>query len=195
MIHVVTTPPAIEPVSLSEMRAHLGIGQSQDTNRDPIIAGRIATARNMVEKYTGTAIMSQTLTGYSNVFDAVIPLCCPAQSITSIVYIDSDGTEQTLATDQYEIDTVTSVVVPAYGVSWPSARLKTNSVRVQYVAGYGDTAEDVPPPLLDAIKFMVGQWEVFQNTIEGGVRPLTIPNAAKELINPYIDWRGVMKRA
>ena len=191
MIHVVTTPPAVEPVSLAEMRSHLGIGQSSDTSRDAIIAGRITTARTMAESYTGQALITKTVTGYSNVFEDVICLLSPAKSITSINYIDTDGNSQTLDPAAYELDPITSIVVPAYGAIWPEAREKVNSVQVVYVAGYGNTAESVPAPILDAIKFMVGQWEQFQNTIEGGIRPLTIPNAAKELLAPYKDFREI----
>jgi len=39
----------------------------------------------------------------------------------------------------------------AYGACWPTPLCADPSVRVDYVAGYGDAADDVPPALRRAI--------------------------------------------
>jgi hypothetical protein len=86
--------------------------------------------------------------------------------------------------------------LPAYGLAWPDNRIEPNAVQIDYLCGYGEpgcTAAEsvaaVPEPIKDAIRFIVGQWEQFQSSIEGVVRPFTIPNAAKQLLEPYIDDR------
>lgn len=195
MKHVLTTAPAIEPVSLADMRAHLGITRSEDTSRDTIITARITAARQMAEFHTRQALIHQTWTAYATEFPAEIPLKSPLVSVSSVQYIDSNGALQTLAADQYSVDTINHCLVPAYGVSWPQTRIVPSAVRVAYVCGYGATAASVPQTIREAILFMVGQWEVFQNKITGDyndiVRPMTIPNAAKQLLGPYIDYRDL----
>jgi uncharacterized phiE125 gp8 family phage protein len=190
MQHIVTTPPDEEPVTLAQMRQHLGITQSTDTARDAIITGRIISARQWAEQYTRTAYVTQTLTGYSDDFHGQrIDLKAPLQSVSSILYLDANGVQQTLSTSDYLVDAVANCVVPAYGLDWPDARLQRNSIQIAYLSGYGDP-DDVPESIKDAIRFIVGQWEVFQASMEGVMRPFTIPNAAKQLLEPYVDMRG-----
>ncbi len=201
MLHAIKTQPAAEPVTLEEMRGHLGISQAEDTARDSIITGRIISARQWSEAYTRAAYITQTWTGYAVDFPCrhrlkathgqahnKIALKMPLQSVTHVKFLDVDGVQQTLDPSLYLVDTVTACIVPAYGQVWPSVRAQLNAVQVEYVCGYGD-AEAVPESIKDAIRFIVGQWEVFQNSIEGVVRPFTIPNAAKQLLDNYIDMR------
>jgi uncharacterized phiE125 gp8 family phage protein len=189
MQHIVTTAPDEEPVTLAQMRLHLGITQSTDTARDTIITGRITSARQWAEQYTRTAYVTQTLCGYSDDFHCQqIDLKGPLQAVTGILYLDSNGVQQTLSAADYLVDTVTNCVVPAYGLDWPDARLQRNSIQITYRSGYGDP-EDVPESIKDAIRFIVGQWEVFQASMEGVMRPFTIPNAAKQLLDNYVDMR------
>lgn len=191
MQHHTTTPPATEPVTLADLRLHLGIGQTDDTARDAIITGRIVTARIMAEKYTNTALISQTWTAYGRVFDPVIPLKSPLQSVASVKYIDSNGTLQTLDTAAYEIDRVSNIVVPAYGQAWPIPRDSVNSVQVEYVCGYGN-ASDVPAPIVDAIKYIVGWLEGYQASIEGNGPLMGMPRAAQQLLDPFKDYRDIV---
>ena len=50
MIDINKTPPATEPITLAEMRLHLGITQTADTARDAIISARITSARQWAEE-------------------------------------------------------------------------------------------------------------------------------------------------
>ncbi|MGZ5000626.1 MAG: head-tail connector protein [Methylomonas sp.] len=203
MIDIIKTAPATEPITLAEMRSHLGIAQAEDTTRDTIITGRIISARQWAEEYTRRAFITQTWTAYGSDFpgdrclivsgnngedSSAIKLRGKLQSVTSVKYLDLNGVQQTLPTTDYLVDLVTNSVVPAYGVTWPTGRIQLNAVQIEYVCGYGNAAA-VPEPIKDALRFIVGQWEVFQSSIEGVVRPFTIPNAAKELLNSYIDMR------
>jgi uncharacterized phiE125 gp8 family phage protein len=193
MKHTLITPPAIEPVSLSEMREYLGITQADDTARDAIITARITAARQMVEDKTGRALITQTLTGWAMTFEQQMPLIGNLQSVTSIQYTNTAAQVVTLDPSAYIVDTVGHCVLPSYGNAWPSVLDVPSAVRVQYVAGYGSTADDVPQILREAIKFIVGQWENYQATIEGGLRPMTIPAAAWQLMQPEVDYRGLAR--
>jgi|APLak6261660231_1056022.scaffolds.fasta_scaffold00071_33 phage conserved hypothetical protein, phiE125 gp8 family len=194
MTHLLKTPPVTEPVSLADMREHLGITQADDISRDNIIAGRIISAREWAEQYTGQAFITQAWTCYAHDFPYNVDtghrlrLKQPLVSVTAVKYNDADGIQQILAPSGYQVDLVGGCIVPAYGSSWPLARAQLNSVQVEYVCGYGNPA-DVPESIKDAIRFIVGQWEVFQTSMEGVVRPFTIPNAAKQLLDNYIDMR------
>ena len=51
------TPPAVEPVSLSEAKAHLRIMDEQEDD-DALIAGLIATARRLIERRLGISLIA-----------------------------------------------------------------------------------------------------------------------------------------
>lgn len=191
MIHTTTTPPATEPVTLAEMRAHLGIGQVDDTARDAIITGRIKTARFMAEEFTRRALITQTITASGAAFENVIALKGPLQSVTSVKYTDSTGIVQTLDPAGYDQDTVANIIVPAYGQSWPVPRDSINSVQIVYLAGYGNAAA-VPEPIKDAIRFIVGWLENYQNSIQGNGPLMSLPKAAEQLLQPFKDYREMI---
>jgi uncharacterized phiE125 gp8 family phage protein len=133
--------------------ASLGVGApTTNTTSDPEIARLIKSAREAAEQEIGRALITQTI---EKTFDSWpynprtgrnVILLPPLQSVVSITYVDLDGETQTLAADQYLVDSTgaPSRITPAYGVAWPSIRDQNNAVTVRFVAGYGDTAADVP---------------------------------------------------
>lgn len=183
------TPPATEPVTLSEMREHLGITQSTDTSRDSIISRRIVCAREWAEEYTRTFFITQSILGSADDFhENIIYLKRPLQSVTTVKYIDETGIQQLISSSEYQVDTLSACILPKYGAEWPTARNQPNSVQIQFIVGYGNAAA-VPESIKEAIRFIVSQWEVFQSSIEGVMRPFTIPNAAKQLLDGKVDQR------
>ena len=175
--------PKIEPVSIAEVKAQLGI---DDTRSDDLIARRIVEARKFVEDYTGRALITQTREKRWDCFvdEHELP---SALSVVSVKYIDTDGTLQTLASDQYEMDTYPAIpfVQAKDNVTWPSTYAKRNAVRIQYTAGYGPRSSDVEPLIREAIILLVGHWMNFQGQIEGGISISRIPFAVRDLLDPY----------
>jgi uncharacterized phiE125 gp8 family phage protein len=154
------TAPAVEPISLDEAKLHLRVDISDD---DTLITSQIQTARRRAEKIAGRAFITQT---WDYVLDAFpqgdtleIPKP-PLQSITSIKYYDQDGTEYTLSSDDYYVDTYGEPgrVVLKSSATWPSITLReANGVVVRFMAGYGD-ADDVPEEFKQAIYLLVGHF-------------------------------------
>jgi uncharacterized phiE125 gp8 family phage protein len=80
------------------------------------------------------------------------------QSVVAITYVDGNGDTQTLDSSIYTVDgdSEPGRVYPAYGECWPAPRCIPKAVKVQYVAGYGDAADDVPARIRLAIMLLVG---------------------------------------
>jgi uncharacterized phiE125 gp8 family phage protein len=153
------TPAAEEPITLSEAKASPSLRVSASTD-DTDITALIVAARKMAETYTLHALVTQTwelvLDGFPS-GGIMVPMP-PLQSVTSIKYIDTDGTEQTLDALLYAVDTdsIPGLIVPAYDETWPTdVRDEINAVRVRFVAGFGAKA-DVPEDIKAWIKIMVG---------------------------------------
>ncbi|WP_427501374.1 head-tail connector protein [Methylomonas sp. MED-D] len=193
MIHTIKTAPAVEPLTLAEMRQYLGIGDPTAIDRDAVITARVKTARKIVENYTGRALINQTWQAVGEDFGDVIMLVAPLVSVTSIKYTDSNGTQQTLAGSEYYVQTKNARIVTAYGKTWPTVRSDVEPVIVEYVAGYGADGDAVPGALKEAIALLVSVWEQFQSSQAGLGYPPDLPNACRTLMNPYNDYRNIAR--
>lgn len=179
------TVPAQPVVTVAEAKVHIG---QYDGDFDERITTLCAAATELAEKYTGRALVTQTWRLSLNSFpwresgagyvysqpftpraDIRIPRP-PLQSVTSIQYTDENGTTQTLDSSLYKVttDLEPARIEPAYNQVWPATRCERESVRVTYVAGYGDTSDSVPQGIRHAILLMVSQWfENPESTVSG----------------------------
>src|SRR5690606_41843642 len=99
MVPEIVTPPASEPVTLSEAKAQLSVTSSAHDTR---ITSLITTARRQVERYLKRALITQTWKVYYNCFHAVMELPYPPlQSVTQVKYYDDSGTLLSLSSDLY----------------------------------------------------------------------------------------------
>ena len=140
-------PPAIEPVSLAEMRAQCRIDDA-DTSEDALLAIYITAARMAAEHELQRALIFKTWELHLDAFPAAeISLgMAMASSVLSVQYIDTTGTLQALSPELYSLDASTAPgwLLPADDTSWPTTDDVANAVRVQFVAGFGATADSVP---------------------------------------------------
>jgi len=202
MFYNVTTPPAIEPVSIADMRAHCRIDH---TDEDDLLAAYVAAARSWCEEYCRRSFITQTITLRREAFTptpaddscgcvgdwrAVTRIRLPRgpiQSVTGITYVDTAGDTQTLATTVYEMvdDPEMAFISLRNGQAWPSINCEAAPVSMVYVAGYGDMASNVPAPIRHAIKMMSGQFFEFREPIISGTVVAKIPMAVEALLGPY----------
>jgi len=169
----------------------MGIGNAGDNSRDLSINSRIKAVTRWLEDLTGTKFCLQTVTAYGDGFGASpINLQPPLQAVISVNYIDLNGIDQLLASPGYLASTVENRLTPAYpNTCWPQARCQDESVRIVYTSGYAN-ADLIPTEIKEAIMFTVASYEQYQAAIESGVRPMTVPFAALQLIQYYRDMRG-----
>ena len=186
MARTVVTPPAIEPVSLTEAKLHLRADVDDD---DSLIESLIQTAREMVEGIARRALITQTwkyiLDEFPDGDELMLPLP-PLQSVTTIIYKDQGGASSTFAASDYIVNTDTEPgkVVLAYGKSWPSTSLyPTGAVTVQFVAGYGDDPTDVPEKYRQAMLLLIGHWYENREAIATtGAVPKEVPMGVTALL-------------
>jgi uncharacterized phiE125 gp8 family phage protein len=149
MITRVVTQPPVEPVTLAEIKAHLrGITHS---DHDEELSGLIAASRQHIERIIGRALVQQTRAvkyqawPKGNVFELPYP---PIQSVMSLKYTDTDGTEYTFSSDNYSVDATSEPgrLVLGYSKSWPSTTLHHPEypIEITYVCGY-PAIEESPP--------------------------------------------------
>jgi len=158
----ITTAPSVEPVSVAEAKSHIRVDTSTE---DTLIGDYIKVARSLGERLTRRSFITQTITLKLDQFsggEIVLPRS-PAQSVTSIQYVDTDGATQTWSSSLYDVDVSSEParITPAYNEDFPDTRAESNAVTVTYVAGYGDASTDVPEELRLLIRLLVGHY--FEN--------------------------------
>lgn len=133
-----TTGPASEPLTVAQTKDHLRVDITDD---DDIIAAYIKAAREHTESFLARTLLTSTWTLVLDNFPSgnSIPLPRPPlQSVSSLKYVDTDGTQQTWATTNYSVDTNSEPgrLYLAYETVWPSNRSIENAIEIEYVAGY-----------------------------------------------------------
>jgi len=177
--NVLTTAPAIEPVTDSELRTFLR--ESETGLPDEEANDFIAEARQFIEEMTGLSLINQTWTmsldrwpqssggqwrsgvrqgavselTKSNGFDSVHLPRYPLTSITSVTtYAEKSESTAVIVADVFDVDTAQRPgrLTLKSGSAWPTASRANNAIEIVYVAGFGATAADVPKVLRRAIK-------------------------------------------
>ena len=168
------TGPTAEPVTLTEAKSRLRIEASGD---DADITSMIVTARRAAEHLLGSSLMPQTWEASFDGFECEMKLQrSPVASVTSVKYLDTAGTLQTLDSSQYELNdykTPPEIIKP-YVVTWPATQSHENAVRIRYVAGYADAAS-VPQEIKDWILLRVGMLYENRESVAAGVQVSEVP--------------------
>ena len=171
MALTVVTAPTIRPTDLTEIKQHLRIDA---VDEDDLLMAYIEAATDYCQDLQNRAYMDQTWDLTLERFpvgDIIsIPLP-PLQSVTSITYLGTGGTTNTLTASTYLVDTTSEPgsVSLAYQEVWPTIDLQpVNGVVVRFVAGYGSTMSVIPTMAKQAIKLMTGHmYENRENTATG----------------------------
>ena len=192
MALICVTEPVVEPVSLAEAKLHMRVEVTED---DALIAGLITAAREHLESTSRPqlAMLTQTWRYVADAWptgDTLELRPWPLQSVSSIKYTDEDGTEATLASTEYVVDTYSEPgrVRLKSAASWPSVTLAAlNGLAVEFVAGYGDTPGDLPQRLRQAVLLLVAHWyENREPVLVTGAVPKELPLAVAALMR---HWR------
>ncbi len=151
--YVVITAPATEPITLAEAKLHLRVNNSVE---DALITALITAARQFVEGYTWRPLMTQTV---DVVFDTIIDKTilinkAPVQSVTSVKYLDLNGTEQTISSTLYVTDFINSPCRVKLDTI-PSIKDTLNAFKVRVVCGYTSAAL-IPQTYKSAMLLIIG---------------------------------------
>ncbi len=180
-------PPEAEPVTLEEAKAHLRLEGGAD---DAYVTALIQAARERAELFLRRALITQafeyTLDGFPTAPAIDLPRP-PLQSVESIQYIDTAGNVQTLAPEDYVVDTSSGEigrVALAWNWFWPIARGSINSVVIKFTAGYGDSPEDVPQAIRQAILIEISNlYENREDVIVG--QNISMLSLSERLLWPF----------
>ncbi len=152
------TAPSVKPISLSEARDHLRVST---TDEDSYINLVIASAVDYYQREAWLQLIAATYEFYLDKFPngstpIELPLP-PMQSITSIIYVDTDGNTQTWDSSKYELDTSVfpGKIRPINSESYPGTNDQFKAVIIKFKAGYGDSSTEIPDTILSTLKLLI----------------------------------------
>ncbi len=186
------TAATTTPVSLTQVKQHLGISSNYDDAR---LMSYLEAAISLVENETNLCLCPQTWTEVYALFPHGKPIetrRAPIASITSLTYYDETNTQQTLVegTDYYALlpYKAPAVLTPIgtgadLWIDWPTEyRYRPDCVQLTYSAGWS-TSDNVwlgPPLAQHAIKLLV-EW---MNSGNRGSNDLEIPDSLSRVMAP-----------
>jgi len=157
------------------------------------VLGWILAAASYFQEYTGRQIITATRALWLDRFPDTSGLVTgtvtgsriqlprpPLQGVDSVQYIDASGSLVAFSdgaspeTVSYQVKAPAGAyaergwIEPLYGLAWPTTRVQSGAVRIQYRCGYGDTPESVPDLIRDLLCRLAGSSDQYRTTmIEG----------------------------
>jgi uncharacterized phiE125 gp8 family phage protein len=143
------TPPAAEPVTLADAKAHLKLDTSDE---DALVSTLVTAARARAEWHTGRAFVTQRwclrLDAWPHGDAVEIPLP-PLVGVEQVATTDASGIRTVLDATAYRVDSASEPGRVIFAHRPPSLRAR-DCVEISFTAGYGD-ASTVPAPVKEAI--------------------------------------------
>ena len=187
---VLTTAPADDVITLAEAKLHCHV---DDDDEDSKIAGYIMTALGRldgVDGILGRALITQTWTEQGSRFPYPTSLrmaLAPVSSVVHVKHYDGDNAQQTLSPTIYNHhrNAAGSYIKLDDGESWPATFTRDDAIEIQYVAGYGTIAEDVPDPIKQAMFLMIEHYYANRGAVIVGTISSNLPQGVADLLRPF----------
>lgn len=168
------TAPAVTPVDLSILKAHLRITHTAD---DTYLTMLITTATEVVERYLSRKLITRTMRMWMDLppgagcpwdyWSGIVQLPIsyatvgafrwfdlmqvPVAEVTDVRYVREDDTEEVFPVSNYLVDNsdpdMPARIILVRGATWPADLRIAKSLIVNYAVGYGAAGTDVPGPL------------------------------------------------
>jgi uncharacterized phiE125 gp8 family phage protein len=184
MTYATITAPVAEPLTLAETKLHLRLDTTAD---DTLVTSLIVAARHHLEQVTGLCLMTQTLRLYRDDWpdDHVIQINrSPVQTIAAITIYNAAGSPVQVSLEGHVL---AGKAQPArlYLPDMPDTLRAINGIEVDFVAGFGAAATDVPDGLKRAMLMHVAMMYELRGAVPADMQPGGIPDGYARLIAPF----------
>lgn len=181
MIPIFVDGPAVEPITLPDMKAYLRV---DDDAEDELILGLIKAARLMVESASRRILIEQRWRVFMDRWPqggkVLLPIS-PLLAVDGIKVFDVAGMATDIPLTSIETDAVSDP--PCITVAFAPEPGKTrNGIEIELRAGYGASPDALPATLKLAIKILVAHWFENRGDVVG---EQILPPEAMTLVAPF----------
>jgi len=184
MTYALINPPSAEPLTLAEVKAHLRLEEDAE---DSLLAGLVKVAREHLEHETGLSLMTQGWRLYRDDWPAggVIPIGRgPVQAVESVTVYDAAGVPQPVSLADHLLDGAARPARLWLRDPRPPGR-PINGIEIDFLAGFGEAATDVPDTLKRAMLLHVAHMFAFRGEVALDNQPAGVPPGYARLIAPF----------
>tara|TARA_R110000824_G_scaffold18676_5_gene73596 strand:- start:10432 stop:11031 length:600 start_codon:yes stop_codon:yes gene_type:complete len=183
---VTKTAAASDPVSLDRVKRSLGLDNVRDF--DTTLQEVIKSATQAVSNDLGRALVTTIYTLYLAEWpgrEIQLPYP-PLVSVDSVKYY-GDGTEtlDTFSSGSYTVSAAgdPGIIWLNENKDWPSLMNRPNPIEIQFQAGYGANADDVPPAIQAAVTMTAAYFFDQPIPVVVGSTATELPLGASRLID------------
>lgn len=186
---VLTSAPAVDPLTPAEAKTHLNLtGSSQDT----YVGTLIKTATRAAEKYLNRVLITQSWKVYYDHwhFEMLIPFG-KLQSVATVKYYNDAGNLAPLTeSDFYWVVTTDEPgrIIRKYDAVFPVLQTgRPDAIEIAFTAGYGASAAAIPEDIRHGIKLLITDYYEHRGSVvlSSRERPSVIPGHVANLLHPY----------
>ena len=183
MASILVRPPASEPVTLAEAKAHLRVTHVEE---DALIGALITSARRVAEAKTGLCLIAQGWTVFHDSWpeDGLITLpLWPLRAVAELAVFGEEDTKAVIEPSHYVADLASrpARLMLRGSRQWQRPGRALNGIAMTVEAGFGPVPGDVPPPLRQAVLMLVAHWYAHR----GDEAAPAAPSAVDALLRPY----------
>ncbi|WP_353472000.1 head-tail connector protein [Salipiger sp. H15] len=154
------------PLAALKRQLRMGSGFAEDGLQDDVLLSFLRAALAAIEARTGKALLSRgflwTLHGWRDAEGAAFPLA-PVVAVSRLTLVDRFGVALDVPPERYrlEIDAFAPMLRPQRGTlpDVPSG----GSAEVRFTAGYGESFDDLPPDLGQAVLLLAAHYYEYRD--------------------------------
>lgn len=177
--YTLKTPPTAEPLSLADACAFLRISTGCE---DVLVRSLIATAREIVENFTGRALAAEvwTLAADSWCIDRITLDRTPLVSVESVKYLpEGGGALVTLSGSDYAVITATQPGTVLLLIDPPALADRPDAIQIEFTAG---SATSMNATLRHALLLLVGHLYELRTPVNVGNIVNEIPMSLRHIL-------------
>lgn len=177
-------PPAVEPVTLAEVKAHLRLDTGEE---DALLGALVRAARHHMETETGLCLIVRSLRLYLDDWPEgrVIQIARgPVQAVEAITVYDEAGAPVEVDAAGYVLDGTARparLILPAR----PETARALNGIEIDFSAGFGESGADVPDTLKRALLLHVAVMYELRGVLSLDEQPGAVPQSYDRLLAPH----------
>ena len=187
MTLAMTSAPALEPVTLSEVKAHLRIDGAAD---DALLQSLIVTSRLHIESALAIALITQSWRLFIDRWPTVQRITLPLRPVQAVVHVklwQRDGASVLLPPTAFLLDGLGNparlVADGLMPISEPE--VPVNGIEIAFTAGFGAAPGDVPATIRHALLLLIAHWYEHREPVEIGAALNAVPVMVSDLLHPY----------
>ena len=185
MTSILQRAPAAEPITTDMLRDYLQLNSDQK----PLLGSLIASARLMVEAHTGLRLITQYWTEVITAWpEKSIQLShWPVRELRSVSLLGDPIVAIDVTRFRLQADNRPAEIFMVNG-AWPQMRASQHGVSFELKVGFGDSPDDIPEALSQAVLLLAAHWYESQEWNDRASVNL-LPATVIALIHPYRNFR------